>query len=154
MAKSKDTASPPEGPASDKPVAPIKPSPEKREALLTLEQLDPVAPDFIVIDKVTYDLANRDAWGLLERLRVKRLSGRLEELEALKTDPSPEEQAEYLQRLREVAQIALPGLPDDVLQSLQPGQLSDVWLSFLANQLTRGKGAALAMLLRGSRGIA
>lgn len=142
MAKSKkDKAAPPEEVPTRKP-------------LLELQQLDPVSPEFITIDGATYDLANRDAWGLLERLRVKRLSDRLDQLEALKEEPSPAEQAEYLERLRALVQIVVPALPEDLLARLQPGHLSDVWHAFLANQLTRRRVSALmAMMGVGGPGI-
>jgi len=152
MAKSaRDTASPPEGPASEKPVAPIKPIPEKSpappEPLLVLEQLDPLAGLFVRINGVSYDLANRDSWGLKQRLHVKRLAERCEALEGTE-DPTADDEAEYLQRLRGLAQAALPDLPEEVVEKLQPGQLSDIWMTFLGCQLRSGKAGPLMMLMK------
>jgi len=154
MAKSKrDKANRSEEP-TDEPVAPIPPrgseasaDPARREPLLTLTQLDPLTREFVLIDGVAYDLANRDAWGLKQRLVVKHLADRCEELEKL-VEPTPEEEAEYVQRLRGLVQTALPDLPGEVLDRLLPGQLSDIWLSFLACLIQKGKASPLMMLMK------
>jgi hypothetical protein len=154
MAKSKrDKANRTEEPAGE-PVAPIQPlgseapvDAARREPLLTLAQLDPLARDFVLIDGVAYDLANRDAWGLKQRLVVKHLTDRCEELEKL-VEPTPEEEAEYVQRLRGLVQTALPDLSGEVLDRLLPGQLSDIWVSFLACLVQKGRVSPLMMLMK------
>jgi hypothetical protein len=144
--------------AAAEPIAPIVPrsselppvslvDPARREPLLTLAQLDPLTREFVLIDGVAYDLANRDTWGLKQRLAVKHLTDRCEELEKL-VEPTPEEEAEYVQRLRGLVQTALPDLPGEVLDRLLPGQLSDIWVSFLACLVQKGKAGPLMMLMK------
>jgi hypothetical protein len=141
-----------EAPTERMPVLGVTEGKAATEALLTLEQLDPLKSDFVRIDGVAYDLANRDAWGLAERLRVKRLMEHVAKLEQLQA-PNAVEEADYFARMRELVQVALPTLPDDVLGKLQLGYLLDIWNAFLASRLRGGRASALMMLMRGGLGF-
>jgi hypothetical protein len=105
-----------------------KSPPPTDSTFISLETIDGSA-DVVRIDGQSFDMLSIDSIGLRTRARIHRLLKRIEALET-KEDPSENDEAEYRDRLRDVAAIALPGAPDDVIAKLRVGSLADLATAF------------------------
>lgn len=101
-----------------------------------------VSHDVVRIDGTSYYLASIPASSLRTKAKLKRAFERVLELEQL-ADPTEDDEREYHQRLQELAAMALPDAPPDVLVKLNLEQLGDLATAFFGRAITPQKVALL-----------
>lgn len=108
-------------------------------------ELDGGPRDRVVIDGRSYDMTRITALSLRGRARVARLAKRLNELEGL-AEPTDAQDAEYREKSRETAAIALPDAPLATVDALSDEQLDAVVTHFFvrnaAHRLARIRQAS------------
>lgn len=105
--------------------------PRERQPLFALDTLAP--SDHVLIDGVSYAVADPDALGLIELVKQQRLEDRIVALEKA-TAPSEDEAAEYDAKLRELTRRIVPSIPDDVLAKMQPGHMTGLAAAFIVRR--------------------
>jgi hypothetical protein len=109
------------------------PAESRRDDLLDLTAQP---ADIVTIDDERYDMARLTALPLRTQAELQRIFTRLDALQKLE-EPSEADEREYEQRLRRVAEIALPGAPAATLARLDLEQLRAVANGFFVRSFAR-----------------